>query len=186
MNCNQYDDSMQQCRHIFFEQNHVLMNISATNCRCLGLPSQQGINNKIKQMWWERRQRAIISFISLWIRTICNTQVLSHQDRGENFIGRIALACPVELCWIFAKGVNLKWGIVPYSRERCSKTDASTLRHKRALCHLLFRFSPPTTETAIFVKSHMKKWLFSLARGVLRASILYYKRVVQDTEFARR
>ncbi len=43
-----------------------------------------------------------------------------------------------------------------------------------------------TMETAIFVKSHLKKWLFSLSRGVLQAWILYYKLVVQDTEFQSR
>ncbi len=43
-----------------------------------------------------------------------------------------------------------------------------------------------TMETAISVKSHLKKWLFSLPRGVLQAWILYYKLVVQDTEFQSR
>jgi hypothetical protein len=37
------------------------------------------------------------------------------------------------------------------------------------------------TEAAIFVKSHVKKWLFSLGRGVLQACILYNKLVVEDT-----
>jgi len=39
---------------------------------------------------------------------------------------------------------------------------------------------PPTTQTSIFAKSHLKKWLFSLSRGVLQACILYYKLVLQD------
>ena len=42
---NLHTDSMQQSRHNFFEQNHFLMKISAKNCRTLGSPSQQGIDN---------------------------------------------------------------------------------------------------------------------------------------------
>ncbi len=45
---------------------------------------------------------------------------------------------------------------------------------------------PLTMETAIFVKSRLKKWLFALSRGALQAWIVYYKLVVQDTEFQSR
>ncbi len=43
---NLHTDSMQQSRHNFFEQNRLLMKISAKNGRALGSPSQQGIDNK--------------------------------------------------------------------------------------------------------------------------------------------
>ncbi len=46
MICNLYTDSMLQSRHNFFEQNRLLMKISAKKCGTLGLPSQQGIDNK--------------------------------------------------------------------------------------------------------------------------------------------
>ncbi len=46
MICSLYTDSMQQSRHIFSWQNRLLMKISAKNCRLLGSPSQQGIDNK--------------------------------------------------------------------------------------------------------------------------------------------
>ena len=39
MNFNLYTDSMQQIQHDFFEQNHLLMKISAKKCRLLGLLS---------------------------------------------------------------------------------------------------------------------------------------------------
>ncbi len=57
----------------------------------------------------------------------------------------------------------------PYSREWCSETNASILQHNGAPITSFPDSHPPTTETAIFVKSNMKKWLglFSLARGIL-------------------
>ena len=58
MFCNLYTDSMQQSRHNFFEQNRLLMKISAKKCSSLGSPSQQDINNK-----WDERDRVFISFI---------------------------------------------------------------------------------------------------------------------------
>ncbi len=75
---------------------------------------------------------------------------MSHQDSREKSIGRIAR--PVALSPIFTKRVNLHWGIVPYSREWCSETDprASILQHNRA-----------------HSQSHLKKWLFSLPRGLV-------------------
>jgi hypothetical protein len=51
---------MQQCRHIFFEQNHVLMNKSSKNRRCLGSPSQQGINKKCDERDRERHKLHIM------------------------------------------------------------------------------------------------------------------------------
>ncbi len=38
---------------------------------------------------------------------------------------------------------------------------------------------PPTTQKSIFVKSQVKKWLFSLLSGELQACILYNKLVLQ-------
>ena len=72
---------------------------------------------------------------------------IKSQDRGETSIGTIAR--PVALSSIFTKWVNLKRG---------SCLDSH----------------PPTTETAIFVKSQVKKSLFSIARGALQACVLYY------------
>ena len=54
MICNLYTDSMQQSRHNFFEQNRLLMKISAKNCRALGSPSQQGIDNNRNESDRER------------------------------------------------------------------------------------------------------------------------------------
>jgi hypothetical protein len=46
MNYNLHAGIMKPSRHKFFEQNPCLMKIWAKKCRPLGLPSQQGIDNK--------------------------------------------------------------------------------------------------------------------------------------------
>ncbi len=126
--------------------------------------------------WVCLRRKATIA-IEMWetesvdkIHSIVNKNHLQHvgsvssgQQRNiHNFIGRIALL--VALSPISTKQVNLKWGIVPHSSEWCSETDPSILQHKRAPLQLLSRFSP----TAILVKSHLKKKLFSVSIGILQ------------------
>jgi hypothetical protein len=46
MNYNLHAGSMKPSRHKNFKQNSCLMKISAKTCRPLGLPSQEGIDNK--------------------------------------------------------------------------------------------------------------------------------------------
>ncbi len=50
MNCNLYADSMKQSRHNFFEQNHLLMKISAKSvAQWARLPSKASITREIKE-----------------------------------------------------------------------------------------------------------------------------------------
>ena len=51
MDFNQYKDIMQECRHIFFEQNHRLMNISAKIVAAWArLPSKASTKNVIREI----------------------------------------------------------------------------------------------------------------------------------------
>ncbi len=98
-------------------------------------------------------------------------QVVSHQDSREKSICRIT--CLVALYLIFKKQVNLQWGIVPTQLNEWGTQDHNVLRQihaffsTRGLPASSYSDSlPPTTETAIFMNSHMKTWLFSLPEGI--------------------
>ncbi len=95
---------------------------------------------------------------------------MSHQDSRKKYISRIA--CLVALYLIFTKQVNLPLGIqfAPYSSELFLK-QIQEFFSTRGLPSSSYPDSlPPTIETAIFVKSHLKTWLFSLPRGALELS----------------
>ncbi len=113
--------------------------------------------------------------------TISKNKDVTRQDGGEITGGRIAGF--VALSSIFAKWVNLQWGIVAYERGWYPETDPSVLGIRWLSASSCSDSGSLTMETAIFVTSHLKKWLLSLPRGALELSKSSKSSNIRSTEF---
>ncbi len=99
------------------------------------------------------------------MRTISMNWDVTRQDGGEIVDGRIAcLVALSSVSWIFAKWVNLQWGTKEDDVLKQSQAFFSIRWLSTSSCS---DSESLTMETAIFVKSHLKKWLLSpwLPRG---------------------
>ena len=93
--------------------------------------------------------------------------------------GRIA--CLVALSSIFAKWVNLQWGIVAYERGWHSETETIVLEHQMALRQLLLRFWATDHGDCHFREESLEK---VTPRGALELSKSSIARFTGFTEFS--
>jgi hypothetical protein len=165
MGSNLNSGSMQQSRHNNFERNHCLMKISAKKCLPLGcLPSKALITKEMRGTESGHKLHYIVG-------KYCLQQVglvSSGQRRKLDLSVRMSGCTLLDFCrfsdsavrdcclvkrmmlwiWIF----NVKQIQAIFSTKEIPEGSSPDSQ-------------PPITENAIFVKSHVKKWLFSLPRG---------------------
>jgi hypothetical protein len=164
MGSNLHAGSMQQSGHNNFEQNHCLLKISAKKCRPLGcLPSKALIakemrgtesGNKLHSMVWKKYKILPAPSRSCLIRTEEKTRLVGS-----------------HVCLHFPRFSQIEWfcgeGLLPLEVHDVEKQIQTFFSTKGIPAGSSPDSQPPTTEmseNAIFVKSHLKKWLFSLPK----------------------
>jgi hypothetical protein len=151
MGSNLHAGSMQQSRHNQFEQNHCLMKISAKKCRPLGcLPSKALITKEMRGTESGNKLHSMV--VKYYLQEV--GPVSKGQRRKLDLSVRMSGCTLLDFRRLSDSAVRdccLRKRMMFCNRSKHSSAPNGSLQ---ALVQIL---KPPTTENAIFVKSHLKK-----------------------------